>query len=568
MALFLENLSLDLVAQTEKEFMGLIAYIAEKGNGIVGYTGNPYINYHYGGAQLVLTTKMNEEEKKLEVVGLDTHADSTSVWTVAISGVLSPDEGKVESAKRLLVRCNQDGMGMVVINVVNADVLPSFLEDDVYNFQMIAFPSSIDYYATEEDYYNSLEKDELGRTFGIDDGVVFPSGFMKNRDPENEDYGKNNWMDDYSLIRGTVKKLYYGKIEVNGQEFNGYVRCIIDTKFGELEINHSFDQVDETQQSNIKIGATVVAVCVLSADAAIYEYTDGVVKDEEHHLRLLRHVFVTGEAERLKYMLSDDAEYVSERSNMTYRGRREIIERLKYVHSEAEDTYYAHMATITEIEDNEGDLQYNPGKRCVVLASGEEDNYESIVFIDVNEKGLIARILITTEGRYRFNIERNTTDKNLFEDYEPAAGTSSHAILMRAMFFNFLDDVEDEEQYLEPDEYYAVDSLNAKKELEAWPKEIEKWNVTYMEQIFGRFFAKSMETAYIEEHQDNKKDFKLEEKINSRLEIAMKYGRQYCTDFMNYNNPQDEEFESELIKSLVLVQKIGRHAAKNYLEEE
>lgn len=241
MALFLENLSLDLVAQTEKEFMGLIAYIAEKGNGIVGYTGNPYINYHYGGAQLVLTTKMNEEEKKLEVVGLDTHADSTSVWTVAISGVLSPDEGKVESAKRLLVRRNQDGMGMVVINVVNADVLPSFLEDDVYNFQMIAFPSSIDYYATEEDYYNSLEKDELGRTFGIDDGVVFPSGFMKNRDPENEDYGKNNWMDDYSLIRGTVKKLYYGKIEVNGQEFNGYVRCIIDTKFGELEINHSFD---------------------------------------------------------------------------------------------------------------------------------------------------------------------------------------------------------------------------------------------------------------------------------------------------------------------------------------
>ena len=45
-----------------------------------------------------------------------------------------------------------DGSGMLPIHIINADVLPSFLEDDVVSMQMCAFPLDINYYADEDDY--------------------------------------------------------------------------------------------------------------------------------------------------------------------------------------------------------------------------------------------------------------------------------------------------------------------------------------------------------------------------------------------------------------------------------
>ena len=61
-------------------------------------------------------------------------------------------------------------------------------------------------------------------------------------------------------------------------------RVMIDTEFGELEIAHTSDQVSEEELPLIKAGATVFGAFMVYGDCAIYEYENGIVKDEEHDL--------------------------------------------------------------------------------------------------------------------------------------------------------------------------------------------------------------------------------------------------------------------------------------------
>ena len=77
--------------------------------------------------------------------------------------------------------------------------------------------------------------------------------------------------------------------------------------------------------------AAVPSVFVLSGDAAIDDYAEGIVLDEEHNLALLRYTLQTGNPRRLKNVLTEDAVYVSEASRQAWNGRDAIMDRLQYV---------------------------------------------------------------------------------------------------------------------------------------------------------------------------------------------------------------------------------------------
>ena len=68
-----------------------------------------------------------------------------------------------------------------------------------------------------------------------------------------------------------------------------FIRCVVDTHFGELEFIHTLDQVPEEMRENIRVGSVVSGTCILSADVALHEYENGIVKDHEHNLRALRY---------------------------------------------------------------------------------------------------------------------------------------------------------------------------------------------------------------------------------------------------------------------------------------
>jgi len=580
MAEFLRNLGMEYFAEDEEALRGLIAYSVNEGKVVMGYDG-PYINMHYDWAQIIVKIKSNEEEKKVEVTEVDTHADGNCKWKVAVSADLSFER---ESTKRLMVTRADDSSGMAIINVVNQGVLPSYLEGDVYEFQMIGFPEQISYYASEEEYNDSLEKDDLGRTFGIAEGTVFPSGFLKNHQVNNEDMKTNSWMDDLVLVRGTVKRLHVGQLKFGEESFNAYIRCIIDTQFGELELDHVFEQVDETQRENIKVGATVFAVCVLSADPANGIYAEGIVKDEEHHLMVLRQTFVKGDADRLRYILDNDAVHVTDHSKEKFCGVDSIIERFKYVHEKTTHTYYAHKAVITEVDDGDEPLSYGLGKNCLVLASDNPNNYESIAFIDVNEEGAISKILITVEPRYHFRILDSGNKRELPEDLVFDNRTYKDAMFMRARFLNFVDYEADINSYLTEDNHMATDKKNVEGMLELWPEDVEKGDEKHMELLFGYLFAKSIEAAYTDRISNSgfhprrivgyfpdaawndELDTPYEGKIRTKLKIAMKYGKQFYKDFMLNVSIDDENYEEELVNALIFVQRLGRRSAPEFMK--
>lgn len=404
MANFIENLGLEFLTEDEDSTRAFAGLIATEGKGITGYYGAPYLNKHFGDAQFIMRTWQSEEENRLEMTGIDTHCAGSCVWNVRVSGVnLDPDDAE-KTQKRIVATKPYTNGGLAPINIVNADVLPSYMKDEIIKLQMIAFPVAFDYFADEAAYEDSVTDEYQGGKLLLAEGHIFPSGMLKNRNPNSEDFEKNNWMDDHVLIRGKVKKIGVGKAVFEKDSFDAYIACIIDTEYGELEIIHSFDQVKEEQRENLRVGATISGVFVLSGDPAIYEYDKGIVLDAENDLRLLRGIFAGGDPERLRRALADDAVYIAEYNDQTYAGADEIINRLKFVQEDS-DEFFAYFATISSIDEGEGSLAYDVGARCIVIARGEKDNYITIAFVEVNDEGKISCIRTSDNARYHFRVD-------------------------------------------------------------------------------------------------------------------------------------------------------------------
>ncbi|MDD4797727.1 MAG: hypothetical protein PHO66_08170 [Eubacteriales bacterium] len=246
MATFIENFGLGFLTETEDGVVELMGLIAQEGNVIVGYSGSYYLNHHFGDAQFIVRALLEEESKQISVIGLDTHSSGNSIWNCRLS-VANPQPKDADPLERRVILTKiDDGSGMAVANIVNADVLPSFMEDDEVVLQMIGFPLSIDYFADEDKYADSIPSDRSGKKMLLADGSVFSSGFLHNHEPDRREEETDHSTDDYILVRGTVKNLYWGELQF-GENINqhAFLRCIIETTYGSLELVHQLQAVDE-----------------------------------------------------------------------------------------------------------------------------------------------------------------------------------------------------------------------------------------------------------------------------------------------------------------------------------
>lgn len=574
MANFIEKLGLDFLVEDEEQVRALWGYIAQEGKAIVGYYGFPYLNQHFGDAQLILRTIRNDEEKRIEVVGMDTHSSGNCVWEVRLSGMnISRKEADVME-RRCVAHRKNDGGGMAVINIVNADVLPSFDEGEEVKLQMIAFPSLIEYFK-DEDEYAAAQPDWRDGKLLLADGTMMPTGLMRNHDPESDKFEEDEDLDDLMLIRGTVKALYHGVFELGGERHNAYLRCIIGTEHGDLEIIHTIDEVKEEQRTNIRVGAVVNGVFTLSGDAAIYEYDHGIVLDEAHDLSILRSTFAGGDPERVRFVFAEDATYLAEYNNVTYTGRDAIIDRLKYVAEAADDKYFAYLATISSVDDGDESLPYGAGRRCIVLASGEEDHYESIAFVDINENGRISKLLTSTNSRYHFRIDEKPKPKTPLDDIELPESVIE-PIVLRARFHGIIGEgVTDENILRELDDARMYEN-NVHQMLSTLPHGDERTN---LENLFGYLFAKAIETEYSEKHRvglfkkrlivsytpgdawGGRINTLLKPEQNERIVAAMKLGKQFAKDFAlfhPFDEPHNDVYDADLLKALMIVQQLGK----------
>ncbi|MGN0477094.1 MAG: hypothetical protein ACI4HM_07140, partial [Ruminococcus sp.] len=200
--------------------------------------------------------------------------------------------------------------------------------------------------------------------------------------------------------------------------------CIIDTTFGELEIHMDLASFGIETLRKIKVGDIISGIVVLSADAAIFDYEESFVKDEENNLKLMCNAIQNDSADRLWYILTEDSEYFAEtikpeeNYQNRYIGREEIINRLNHIAENSSDDRYAYTGTIISIDGDE-ELQHKVGERCIVIAREKEDRFVCIMFLTLDDEGNILKIHTSDDSRYHFQLDQvlETTD-DLFDDYE------------------------------------------------------------------------------------------------------------------------------------------------------
>lgn len=580
MAVFMECFDLDFLTETEEETLAFLSYVLKEGKPLMGYTGGLYIGLNCGESEFITRNTIDSDNDAIVFEGFDTHSAGKAVWTVRIGeAVLMADEDdNALMQRRIVVKDKDTGRGMAVVNVVNADVLPSYLTDDIITLQMVAFAEDIDYFADEDEYADSVQEGKNGKKMLLSDGFIFPSGLLINRNPDSEDYGKNNWMDDRVLIKGTVKKFYHGKTHIGDIDCNDYVICVIDTSFGELEIVHSVNQVKPEQLGNMREGAVVFGVFVLSGDAAIYEYENGIVKDEEHHLQLLRHVFTKSEHQRLNMILADDIEYSSDHSQDIWYGKQAVMEQFKNV-MDVKRPRFAHMATISEVRnDSDDELPYAAGKRCVVLAYDEPDKYDSICFIDLNEDNNISSITFSTDSRYYFRLDEKFTPADI--DI-PVPDNFYEPMLARAIWLGFIDEETEYETVLEGAKRKDALSNLAKAITLNYPCFCDEQTfdtVKTEKNLFGYVFVYSAELAKDKDFMYNNAKaskpclFKdavngvVDEKYRELFEKARGFYNDYAL-YVNSRDLTDEEIEQTMMDCLEFTMLLGQLYTQMHTEE-
>ena len=403
MANLLENYGLEFFVEDEDAMMGFVAHNTKNGKAIPGYYDGLYLFNPMGSVEFWVKTE-RDEDGKLEVTGFDTHGGNRCVWELIHSGIdITPKDASKMERTVMFKRDDEEQGGLVPIELITADVLPSLMENDKVTVQVLALPLDINYYATEEEYAEAQPDGEDGHKWLINNGSLMALSFLYNHSLDRYEQGKEYASDRYVHFVATVKKVCHGVFEFNGKKHNTYIRCYADTEFGELEFDHTLEQVPEEMRDNIKEGSIISGVCILSGDVAIGEYENGIVKDFDHNLRLLRYSLEKGESERLTRVLAPDVVYETDTSGKSYHGAHSIIDRFTYVHDNRDSEYNTYFATIMEID--EPGMEYPVGTRCIVLADEDEDGYESIAFITVDENGMITKIKISTDGRYHFKID-------------------------------------------------------------------------------------------------------------------------------------------------------------------
>lgn len=427
---FLHNLGLEVFTEDEDTYRKLVGHVLSQGKAIYGYFGLPYINHHLGWAQMIARIGP-VVEGKYQFNALDTHCAGICYWDVRISSVMKDPDNDDPLSKVLVVK-GMDGKSLAAVHIVNADVLPSFAEDEVIRLQMIAFPEDISYYPDAQDYEATVKPDKFGKKISLGENCLFPIGIFSET---NEVPVKT-----ITQIRGVVKRLLWGEVKLGDDTINPFIDCIVETQMGEIEILHTVEMVEESQRENLKVGATVNCLCYLSGDPAINAYAHGIVLDHEHHLKLLAYSFSEGDPERLRRVLANHFTYDSEVSNKHIDNADEYIELMKHVQEKGESCH-PHYATITQAPD---DSDYPAGTRCLVLSYGSSEKFTSMAFIDMNADNKIHRIRVSKDLRYQFKIDDPLPEpEGIQEIFKPR--TTIEAMLCRAHFHCIVPKETDEE---------------------------------------------------------------------------------------------------------------------------
>lgn len=417
MALMLDNLGMGMLTEGENTLMNFMGMVAQEGKCVRGYSNSAYFYKNTGDSEFCLTAKPNTKSGNYQACNLHSHAANQCVWELKHTGIdMTPEEDDILEHIGMFSGLNDEGL--IPIHVINADVLPSYASGRRITLQVVGFPLEINYFKDESAYEDSVPKDENGKQWLTSVGSLLPLAFLNNHmvTPEKKEQKSEAQVSDrFVHFCGTVKALYHGIFRFANESYNAYIRCMIDTPFGELELAHTYEQVEKKQRNDLRVGSVVEGTCILSGDAAILKYENGAVYDLENDLSVLQYAFSEGKSDKLISLLKDTSVYVSEDSRKSLVGAGQILDHLRTVAADLRkgSRHHAYPAVITEA--NGEDLAYPVSTPCLVLAYDDEPDFSAIAFIKADADGKIDRIDISTDSRYRFKVNV-PTDSDEEED--------------------------------------------------------------------------------------------------------------------------------------------------------
>ena len=326
-----------------------------------------------------------------------------SVWYALIA--MQPKVSGFDYRKHFVIlRRKDNGNGIAVLKLVQAGLYPSYMEDEEIRIRVTAFPCNMEYFASEEELMESFRDEKGDPILTPVDGLVLPAVFFMNHDEEHG-HEQNFNDENVNLIRGVVTDILPGRIPtIYGNEAH-FIRCYINTEFGELEILHTEEMITEEQRKNMNPGAIVHGAFRLYGNPAFGEYEYGIIGNEENNLRKLREVLVTGAAEELFEILDEDAEVVFDgETGPALKGREEVIKYIKAAYYLTEPCSSADMATVDKV-DVDGQHTMLPGRRCIAFAEAEGGGYKYVWFIENNDAGDIIRITFGLSDGYGLKID-------------------------------------------------------------------------------------------------------------------------------------------------------------------
>ena len=402
MSLFFENFGLEELSDDLELIEDLVCDAAENGKVFQGYYDDFYLYRNYGDMEMIISIVKNEDGER-EAARYDSHCRGNCIWEAVVQGANINPDNQDHMHQRILISGANGVKNLAVVNLIHADVLPSLMKDDVISMQVVGFPMQIRLYEDEDSYMDD-QGEWNGGKLGLEDGLIFPTGMMTNRNPKSEHFNQDQNLDSWHLLRGTITEAVWGKLTFNDETLEkAFIILTVQTYLGGLPLILSPEMIREEDWHLLKPGSIASAVTYLSGDVAINDYENGKVLDEGNDLSLLRYSMTVGDPKRLKSALADDAVYHAETVDETYEGPDAIIERIQYVKEHGSIQYRIRKGTITNTEDfGEGKPSYAVGSRCLILYDKESDDAVALCFIVTDEDGRIRRIHTTSDSRYRF----------------------------------------------------------------------------------------------------------------------------------------------------------------------
>ena len=309
----LRSCGLGAIIDDDKKCLELIRITCSRPTIFQGYSCR-YLHHEYDFAEVAVTAMHRIDFGPYyyddSIMGFNIHKKGDCFWRLFVG-----PQGKVNVDERnpyffTVMFKDENGDGTLPINIIHADVIPSFLEDDYIVMQVAAFALSVEY--IEDEGSKSMISPDIRSLIPLD-----------ITDSDNSPLVR---------IKGSVFKVAKRKVSMVGQEAE-FLDVAVRIPYGVVEMVHTLDMVKPEQRNLIEEGKSYDAVCVLSGDVAVGEYQQGAIRDEKNFSRLMRSCFAESDFSRLCGVLSEKCRFFEENENVAS-GREQVLKYLKEQYSE------------------------------------------------------------------------------------------------------------------------------------------------------------------------------------------------------------------------------------------